>query len=141
MTEEKIRELEEASATLRQQIEDLEKSLKDAQEERTELTEYKEQREREDAEAELLKNRLGILTEAGFEFNEEQIKSNKSFWVSLDDEAFGSYVGHIKEVQETAQASDEGANSGIPDLSSDASREKELETLSNYLDKRYKEKS
>lgn len=141
MDEEKIRKLEEAEATLREQIEDLQNRLGELETERDELSSYKERREREDGEAELLKNRLSILTEAGFVFNDEQIEAKKSFWLALDDEAFGSYVGHMKEIQGTAQASDKDANSGVPDLSSDASKGKNLETLRNYLDEKFKEKS
>ena len=137
MDEEKIKELEESQATLRTQLEDLETKLKDLETDRNELSEYKERREREDAEAELLQNRLGILTEAGFEFDEEQVKATRSFWLALDDEAFSSYVGHIQEVQKGASASEED-NSGIPDLSSDASKEKNLDTLRNYLDQEFK---
>ena len=142
MDEEKIKELEETQATLRKQIEDLETKLTDLETGHKELSEYRERREREDAEAELLQNRLVTLTEAGFEFNEEQIKATRTFWLALDDEAFSSYVGHIQEVKKGASASEED-NSGVPDLSSDASKEKNLDTLRNYLDEKFtkKEKS
>lgn len=134
--DEKIKELEESQATLRKQIEDLTSDVEALTTERNELTEYKELREREDAEATLLKKRLSILSEAGFEFDEEQISERRSFWVGFDDEAFSSYVTHITEVRESKA---EIKNPKIPDLSSDASNKNNVEILRKHFLKNKRE--
>ncbi len=138
MDEDKIKELEDAAATLRQEIEDLNSKVQTLETERDTLNEYKETREREDSEAELLKKRLGVLTEAGFEFDKEQVESKQPFWLSLDEDAFTAYVEHMAEIKESSASAEDGDNSGVPDLSSDASKEKNLDILRTYLDKRYK---
>ena len=136
MDEKKIEELEVALASLRDQIVALETQISDIQTERDTLLEYKTNREREDTEAALLKDRLTILTEAGFEFDDEQVSTNRGLWLTLDEEAFVVYVSHLKEVKES-NASVEG-NPVIPDLSSTASNENNLDTLRQFLDEEFK---
>ena len=114
----------------------METQISDIQTERDTLLEYKTNREREDTEAALLKDRLTILTEAGFEFDDEQVSTNRGLWLTLDEEAFVVYVSHLKEVKES-NASVEG-NPVIPDLSSTASNENNLDTLRQFLDEEFK---
>ena len=122
MTEERIQELEGAQATLREELDKLTT-------ERDELVAWKETKEREEAEATLLKERLNVLAEAGFEYNTEQIETKSGFWLQLKDDAFAIYVAELKELK-TSQASGEQ----IPNLSSVASdRQTSLGDLMTHL--------
>jgi myosin heavy subunit len=124
MTEERIKELETESASLRDKISELEQTLEELKTEREELQTYKEKREKEDADAELLKTRISALTEAGFEFDEEQVASKRGFWLAMDEDTFTTYVEDRKSVKESQ--ADSLPNTPVPDLSSQAASDKEF---------------
>lgn len=115
---EKLEVLEQEAGSLRDQIQELKDQVDALTNERDELKSYREGREKEDAEAEMLKSRLEVLTEAGFEFTEEQVDSKRKLWLSLDDDAFGMYVDDLKSIK-ASEAAIREPSSDIPDVSSD----------------------
>jgi len=84
--------------SLRKQVEDLE--------------EYKETRETEDAKASMLKQRIGMFAEAGFDFTDEEIETNELVWLELSDEAFQSMLKLMVNIKQTKAAS-----TSVPDVS------------------------
>lgn len=136
--EEKVKELEAEAKSLREQLEELQGQVKTLTEERDSLKEYKENREKADSQAELLKSRLEVLAEAGFEFTNEQVASKKDFWLALDDNAFKSYVSEIKSVKEASASADAGP-AVPPDVSGNTAATNGIEMLREYLKKEDKD--
>lgn len=127
---EKLEVLENEASTLRDQLQELKEQLDALTSERDSLFEYKTTREDEDAKAAMLKSRLEVLTEAGFEFTNEQIEKKSTLWLSLDDSAFGLYVEDLT----SAKASAVSANASlVPDVSSDKSVTDHKAVLTDYF--------
>lgn len=135
MDNEKIQELEEAQATLRQQIEDLTSEVTILSGERDTLQEWKTTREQEEAEAELLKLRIAALTEAGFTYTNEQVESKRSLWLGLDDDSFGSYVADLAEAKKQSQAELNSTN--IPNVSGNSDKNA-LQIVQDYFKEKNK---
>jgi hypothetical protein len=119
MTKE-LEQLKADATTLRERVTTLEEQLATLTKERDDLATWKEDKEREEAEATLLKERLSALTEAGFEYDDDAVAEKRSFWLGLGEDAFKMYVADLKGIKEAQASSD-----GVPDLSSNASRNKD----------------
>lgn len=132
---EKLEVLEQEAGSLRDQIQELKDQVDALTTERDGLVEYKTGRETEDAEAEMLKSRLEVLTEAGFEFTQEQVDKKRSLWLSLNDDAFGLYVEDLTSVK----ASVASKQSTVPDVSSDKAVTDHKAVLTAYYANKDKE--
>ena len=132
---EKLEVLEQEATSLRDQIQELKDQVDALTTERDGLVEYKTGRETEDAEAKMLKSRLEVLTEAGFDYTQEQIDKKRSLWLSLDDSAFGLYVEDLTGVK----ASMASKQSVVPDVSSDKAVTDHKAVLTAYYANKDKE--
>lgn len=132
---EKLEVLEQEATSLRDQIQELKDQVDALTTERDGLVEYKTGREVADAESEMLKSRLEVLTEAGFEYTQEQVDKKRSLWLSLDDAAFGLYVEDLTGVK----ASMASRRSAVPDVSSDKAVTDHKAVLTDYYANKDKE--
>ena len=132
---EQLEVLEQEAGSLRDQIQELKDQVDALTTERDSLVEYKTVRETEDAEADMLKSRLEVLTEAGFEFTQEQVDRKRSLWLSLNDDAFGLYVEDLTGVK----ASIASKQSNVPDVSSNKAITDHKAVLTAYYANKDKE--
>lgn len=78
-----------------------------------ELKGYREKREKEDAAASLLVNRLALLSDANYEYTEDEVEEHKAVWLEMSEDAFSAMVEMLKKTRSvTASTSTE-----VPDLS------------------------
>lgn len=133
MSDKRLEQLEAEATTLRDNIADLEKQVADLTSERDELVVWKDTKEKEEAEAALLSERLSVLAEAGFDYDEDAVASKRAFWLSLEPDAFANYVSDMKSVKDDNEAQAAASNDNpVPDLSSNASKDKK-DALRDYV--------
>ena len=127
-----VEQLTAEASTLRDNITDLETQVTALTTERDGLQAWKEAKEKSEAEAALLTERLSVLAEAGFEYDEDAITAKRSFLLNLEEEAFTTYVSDMKSIKDGKDAEASTQSNTIPNLSSDASKNNK-ETLLSFL--------
>lgn len=120
------------ASTLRDNITDLEAQVTALTTERDGLQAWKDEKEKSEAEAALLNERLGVLAEAGFEYDEDAVKTKRSFILGLEEEAFATYVSDIKSIKDDNDAEASLKDKTIPNLSSSISKDNK-DALLSYM--------